>query len=200
MTNQNKHLRAFLKICIPNFFPTVTNLYSKLFPRYSRLRKQVSPITKQTFSWICIGKQFQSVYTYLSILKITKWTSQLNLCWQTGLGHIQLSNHQKDIVIMLNLHWKTVQNAYRFPNSKNYPNRLVQLWNKHHSWNHIEKQVLNIYNISIQCNCNKSYHKSLKSPNRHYNWIHIAKQYRIYIHTMKFSKFPKQVSPSTKRT
>ena len=36
MTNQNKHLKAFLKMCIQTFFPMVTKSLSFLFPQYSR--------------------------------------------------------------------------------------------------------------------------------------------------------------------
>ena len=35
---------------------------------------------------------------------------------------------------------------YIFVNSQNYQNGLVQISNGHHSWIHIEKQVLKIYN------------------------------------------------------
>ena len=41
---------------------------------------------------------------------------------------------------------------YILVNSQNYQNGLVQMQNKHHSWIHIEKQVLDIYNTYISYN------------------------------------------------
>ena len=94
-------------------------------------------------SWICIEKQYR-MHIHISRLPkflITKQTLQLNLHWKNDTEWIYIS-----------------------VNSHNYQSRLIQLPNRHYSWIHIEKWILDIYNkhpcsavaieiYSKQCEC-----------------------------------------------
>ena len=146
------------------------------------------------------GKMVQNVYTYQSILKITKQTVQnayrILKITKTGFRYIQLSNHQQDIIIEFILK-NSIECVYIYSNSKNYQiDIIVEITLKNRSWAYIIhpcsviviKVIISHYNhqtditvkFSTECiyipwNFQNYQIRLVQFPNRHHSWIHIEK-------------------------
>jgi hypothetical protein len=147
--------RYYIWICIEKWYRMYIHI-----SQFSNYQIRIVQSPNRHYSWICIEKQCR-MYIYIFVdsqYNPNRLIQLLNehhswICIKkTGPRHIQLFNHQKDLIIEFVLKNGT-ECVYIFANSQNYLNRLVQLPNRCYG----EKCVLNTYNTS---NCNKSYHKS----------------------------------------